>query len=120
MRPARAAAPEPGPLSLPAYRVYWLSRLAATLAAQIPVVAVGWQIYEVTRRPLDLGLIGLSQFLPFVLLILPAGHVADNHDRRRIRHRSRQMGIEGDDDELQRRQVLTGHSAPWPRKASRW
>ena len=47
-------------------------------------VAVGWQVYEVTRNPLDLGLIGLSQFLPFVLLILPAGHVADSRDRRRI------------------------------------
>ena len=47
-------------------------------------VAVGWQVYEVTRDPLDLGLIGLSQFLPFVLLILPAGHVADTRDRRRI------------------------------------
>ena len=47
-------------------------------------VAVGWQVYEVTHNPLDLGLIGLSQFLPFVLLILPAGHFADSHDRRRI------------------------------------
>jgi len=37
-------------------------------------VAVGWQVYEVTRNPLDLGLVGLSQFLPFVLLVLPAGH----------------------------------------------
>jgi len=45
---------------------------------------VGWQVYEVTRDPLDLGLVGLSQFLPFVLLILPAGHLADSRDRRRI------------------------------------
>jgi MFS family permease len=47
-------------------------------------VAVGWQVYDVTRNPLDLGLIGLSQFMPFVLLVLPAGHFADSHDRRRI------------------------------------
>jgi MFS family permease len=47
-------------------------------------VAVGWQVYSVTRDPLDLGLIGLSQFLPFIVLILPAGHVADSYDRRRI------------------------------------
>lgn len=47
-------------------------------------VAVGWQIYAITRDPLDLGLIGLSQFLPFVVLILPAGQVADQRDRRRI------------------------------------
>jgi MFS family permease len=59
-------------------------RLLATLAAQMQTVAVGWQVYAITRDPLDLGFIGLSQFLPFVLLILPAGHVADSHDRRRI------------------------------------
>ena len=47
-------------------------------------VAVGWQIYDITRDPLDLGLIGLSQFLPFIVLILPAGHAADHYDRRRI------------------------------------
>lgn len=48
------------------------------------IVAVGWQLYAMTRDPLDLGLMGLSQFLPFVLLILPAGHIADHRDRRRI------------------------------------
>lgn len=47
-------------------------------------VAVGWQVYAATSDPLDLGLIGLSQFLPFILLILPAGHAADHYDRRRI------------------------------------
>jgi MFS family permease len=47
-------------------------------------VAVGWQVYEITRNPFDLGLIGLSQFLPFILLVLPAGQVADRYDRRRI------------------------------------
>jgi MFS family permease len=60
------------------------ARFLATLAVQMQTVAVGWQVYEVTRDPLDLGLIGLSQFLPFVLLVLPAGHVADRFDRRRI------------------------------------
>jgi MFS family permease len=65
--------------------LYFLSaRFLASLAAQMQIVAVGWQIYATTRDPLDLGLIGLSQFLPFVLLILPAGHVADQRDRRRI------------------------------------
>jgi MFS family permease len=47
-------------------------------------VAVGWQVYEITRDPLDLGLIGLSQFLPFVVLVLPAGHFADRHDRQKV------------------------------------
>jgi len=61
-----------------------VARFLATLAVQMQTVAVGWQVYEVTRDPLDLGLVGLSQFLPFVLLILPAGHLADSRDRRRI------------------------------------
>jgi len=60
------------------------ARFLATLAVQMQTVAVGWQVYEVTRDPLDLGLVGLSQFLPFVLLVLPAGHLADSRDRRRI------------------------------------
>ncbi|MEY4931867.1 MAG: hypothetical protein RLZZ403_187, partial [Pseudomonadota bacterium] len=65
--------------------VFLLSgRFLTSLAAQMMTVAVGWQVYAVTRDPLDLGLIGLSQFLPFVLLILPAGYAADHLDRRRI------------------------------------
>ena len=63
---------------------YLLARFLATLAVQMLVVAVGWQVYEATHDPLDLGLIGLSQFLPFIVLVLPAGHVADHSDRRRI------------------------------------
>jgi MFS family permease len=47
-------------------------------------VAVGWQIYSITGRALDLGFIGLVQFIPSVLLALPAGHVADQYERRRI------------------------------------
>lgn len=63
---------------------YLIARLLSTLAVQVLTVAVGWQIYSITRDPLDLGLIGLSQFLPFVILILPAGQIADQHDRARI------------------------------------
>jgi MFS family permease len=59
-------------------------RFLATLAAQIQLVAVGWQMYAITGDPLDLGLIGLSQFIPFVTLILPAGHAADHYNRSRI------------------------------------
>jgi len=47
-------------------------------------VAVGWQVYEITRRPLDLGLTGLAQFLPGILLFLVAGHVTDRFDRRKL------------------------------------
>jgi MFS family permease len=63
---------------------YLTARFLGSIAVQMQTVAVGWQVYQVTRDPLDLGLIGLSQFLPFLLVILPAGHVADSHDRRRI------------------------------------
>jgi MFS family permease len=66
------------------FTFFLAARFLATLAVQMQTVAVGWQVYAVTRDPLDLGLIGLSQFLPFVLLILPAGHIADTRDRRRI------------------------------------
>ena len=60
------------------------ARLATSVAVQMQTVAVGWQVYEITRDPLDLGLIGLSQFLPFVVLVLPAGHFADRHVRPKL------------------------------------
>jgi len=63
---------------------YLSSRMATSVAVQMQTVAVGWQVYDITRDPLDLGLIGLSQFLPFVLLVLPAGHFADRHVRQRL------------------------------------
>lgn len=68
----------------PGFMRFLSARLLATLAAQMQTVAVGWQVYDITHDPIDLGLVGLSQFLPFVVLILPAGHVADRYDRRRI------------------------------------
>jgi MFS family permease len=58
--------------------------VATSVAVQMQTVAVGWQVYEITHDPLDLGLIGLSQFLPFVLLVLPAGHFADRHLRQKL------------------------------------
>jgi MFS family permease len=66
------------------FTYFLVARFLAALAVQMQTVAVGWQVYAVTHDPLDLGLIGLSQFLPFVLLILPAGQLADRRDRRRI------------------------------------
>jgi MFS family permease len=78
------AAGRPGLWGEPDFVRYLMARCLGTLAVQMQTVAVGWQIYAQTGDPLDLGLVGLSQFLPFVLLILPAGHVADHHDRRRI------------------------------------
>ncbi len=71
-------------LNHPGFMRFLSARLLASVAVQMQTVAVGWQIYAITGNPLDLGLIGLSQFLPFVLLVLPAGHIADRHDRARI------------------------------------
>lgn len=64
--------------------LFLAARTLSSIAVRMQAVAVGWQVYETTRSPLDLGWVGLSQFLPFVLLVLPAGHVADRYDRRRI------------------------------------
>lgn len=75
------------PLAALRYRdfaVYAAARFCATLCWAMLDVAVGWQVYQLTRNPLDLGFVGLAEFLPFVLLVLPAGHVADRLDRRRV------------------------------------
>jgi MFS family permease len=66
------------------FRLYLGSRVCASIATQMVIMAVGWQVYHITGRVLDLGLIGLSQFLPFVCLVLFSGHVADQFDRRLI------------------------------------
>jgi len=79
-----SAAPALSLANEPAFIRYLIARSIGTLAVQMQTVAVGWQVYDITSNPLDLGLIGLSQFLPFILLILPAGHAADHYDRRRI------------------------------------
>jgi MFS family permease len=71
-------------LRIPNFQRYILGLLAFTIAIQIQGTVVGWQIYELTRDKLALGLIGLAEALPFITLSLYAGHVADRHDRRRI------------------------------------
>ncbi len=71
-------------LQYPSFTRFLSARLLASVAVQMQTVAVGWQVYAITGNPLDLGLIGLSQFLPFVLLVLPAGHVADRQNRAAI------------------------------------
>src|SRR5918996_2983113 len=68
----------------PDLRRYIVSRFLVATATQVQTVAVGWQVFVATGNPFDLGLVALSQFLPFILLILPAGHVADRYDRRRV------------------------------------
>jgi MFS family permease len=67
-----------------AFVQFWIARVSTTVALQMMGVAVGWQIYELTGSALDLGLVGLFQFVPALLLLLVAGHFADRYDRRRI------------------------------------
>jgi MFS family permease len=66
------------------FRRYTSARFLATITWQMLAVAVGWQVYDITRDPLDLGLIGLAQFLPFFVLVLPGGQLADRVDRRTL------------------------------------
>ena len=68
----------------PNFRYYMTARFLATAASEMQAVAVGWQVYSISHRPLDLGLAGLAQFLPGMLLFLVAGHAADRFPRRRI------------------------------------
>jgi MFS family permease len=85
MSPAEASGASLGKvLHHAAFMRFLSARLLASVAVQMQTVAVGWQVYAITGKPLDLGLIGLSQFLPFVLLVLPAGHVADRRNRAAI------------------------------------
>jgi MFS family permease len=60
------------------------SRFISTLAIQVQSVAIGWQIYDIERTPLALGLVGLCQFLPMFLLTLPAGDITDRFNQRRV------------------------------------
>lgn len=63
---------------------FWIARASSTFGFQMLTIAVSWQIYSLTGRAFDLGLIGLVQFFPSVALALVAGHVADQFDRRRV------------------------------------
>src|SRR6476469_9326467 len=83
------SAPDHGHSGLAAFRhadfsLYEVERFLIVAALEMQSVAVGWQVYEITRKPLDLGLIGLAQFLPGMLLFLVSGHVADRFDRRKV------------------------------------
>lgn len=71
-------------LSYPDFAAYQTARLFTVVATEMQSVAVGWQVYEITKRPLDLGYVGLAQFLPTILLFLIAGHAADRFNRRNI------------------------------------
>lgn len=71
-------------LRIPQYRLFIAARLCLTLALQIQAVVVGWQIYAITKDVLSLGLIGLAEAIPSIVVALYAGHVADHTSRKKI------------------------------------
>ena len=85
--PLSSAAPPPAEAPLlrhPGLLAFLGSRSLSGLGYQMQAVALGWQMYELTRSPLALGLLGLAQFAPLVLLVFVSGQVVDRFDRRRI------------------------------------
>src|SRR5271155_192693 len=68
----------------PAFVFYEFARFFSVASLEMQSVAVSWQVLEITHRALDLGFVGLCQFLPGILLFLLSGHVADRFDRRKL------------------------------------
>lgn len=66
------------------FRNFTVARLCITIASQMQAVIVGWQIYEITKDPLSLGLIGLAEAIPSISVLLFAGHITDTNDRKKI------------------------------------
>ncbi|HEX6314221.1 MAG TPA: MFS transporter [Gemmatimonadaceae bacterium] len=81
------ASPAHGPYAVfrfASFRWFVVSLLAMVMTAQIQLVVVGWEIYRQTQDPLAIGLLGLSEVLPYLAVALYAGHVVDRHDRRLV------------------------------------
>jgi MFS family permease len=68
----------------PAFVLFQIARFLIVSAVEMQAVAVGWQVYEITKRPLDLGFVGLAQFLPGILLFPISGHASDRFERRNV------------------------------------
>jgi MFS family permease len=68
----------------PAFVLFQIARFLIVAAVEMQAVAVGWQVYEITKRPLDLGFVGLAQFLPGILLFPLSGHASDRFERRNV------------------------------------
>ena len=79
-----AAPPHGGLLAQRSFVLFWLARLSATIGYQMLALLIGWKIYELTGSAFDLGLVGLIQFVPAVILTLLIGHAADRYDRQMI------------------------------------
>jgi MFS family permease len=84
---ASKPAEDPGALALFRNRdfaFYWIARFTTSIAVQMQIVAISWQVWELTKDPLDLGFIGLAEFVPAIALGLITGAAADRYDRRTI------------------------------------
>ena len=66
------------------FTLYQIARMVGIVGGEAQAVAVAWQVYAITHRALDLGYTGLALFLPALLFLIPAGHVADRFDRRQV------------------------------------
>lgn len=77
-RAGRAAFTHPG------FTLFQIARFLIVSAVEMQAVAVGWQVYEITNRPLDLGYVGLAQFLPGILLFPISGHASDRFERSKV------------------------------------
>jgi MFS family permease len=84
VRAGTTAGSVPSAFAFTAFRLYWTARFLNGFATQIVSVAVGWQIYDETRDPFLLGLVGLVQFAPALLFVLVTGSVADRYNRRAV------------------------------------
>ena len=85
--PGPAAPPSSAPVNLLRQRdfmLYLAARFIASFGQQMLIVAVGWELYERTHSSLALGLVGLTNIVPMFLFTLPAGHVADNFNRKHV------------------------------------
>lgn len=74
----------PSVLQNKSVRILLVARMSMAISFQMLTVAVGWQVYSITKMPFYLGLVGLVQFLPMFLLTFVVGYVADNFDRKRV------------------------------------
>jgi MFS family permease len=68
----------------PGFVLFQIARFLMVAATEMQAVAVGWQVYDITRKPLDLGFVGLAQFLPGILLFPISGHASDRYERRKV------------------------------------
>ncbi len=111
----------PPALRIRDFALLWAALLSNGLASQMLAVAIGWQVYSIHRNPLDLGLVGLMEFLPLPLLALPAGQIADRLPRRavtagalRAQHRDRGAARLRDPRRRDGRCGRSSRSPRWP------